>query len=122
MSSFFTLPGSAKRKRTDAQGNSSKKVRPAATSARKSRRPTDDDDEISSDSEAENAAPRGSDDESDDELKTETATEKRLRLAQQYLDNIRKEVGMWWECYGVVVVAVALANSIVRRRRRIRCR
>lgn len=92
MSSFFTLPGSAKRKRADANGNTSKKVRPETAAGKKTRKPRDEDDEISSDSEVENNA-RLSDDESDEELKNETAAEKRLRLAQHYLDNIRKEVG-----------------------------
>lgn len=95
MSSFFTLPGSAKRKRADATGNKSKRVRSTdapAGGARRTRKPRDED-EISSESEDEDA-PREFDDEDEDaELAKETAAEKRLRLAQQYLDNIREEVG-----------------------------
>ncbi|KAF8251634.1 WD40 repeat-like protein [Wilcoxina mikolae CBS 423.85] len=95
MSSFFTLPGSAKRKRADATGNKSKKIRSTdapASSAKQSRK-SRDEDEISSELEDDDAAPRGSDDEDEDEeLSKETAAEKRLRLAQQYLDNIREEV------------------------------
>jgi len=96
MSSFFTLPGSAKRKRADAAGNKSKKARGTGAQSGGIRRPrkSKEEDEISSESEDGDAAPRGSDDEDEDEeFAGETVTEKRLRLAQQYLDNIREEVG-----------------------------
>ncbi|KAI5795679.1 WD40-repeat-containing domain protein [Geopyxis carbonaria] len=99
MSSFFTLPGSArKRKRTEAAAAGSKKsrapnadvdVRPARGLRKKK---SSKDDEISSDDEDAPAAARGSDDDEDDETAGETAAERRLRLAQQYLDNIREEV------------------------------
>ena len=96
MSSFFTLPGSAKRKRADAAGSTkSKKVRQTDMPSKKSRKRTDKD-EISSEEEEDDddVGPRGEDDEGEDEEFTgETAAEKRLRLAQQYLDNIRQEVG-----------------------------
>jgi ribosomal RNA-processing protein 9 len=96
MSSFFTLPGSAKRKRADAAGNKPKKARGTDTQSGGVRRPqrSTEEDEISSESEDGDAAPRGSDDEGEDEeFAGETAAEKRLRLAQQYLNNIREEVG-----------------------------
>jgi len=104
MSSFFTLPGSAKRKRTNAAGNKSKKIRstdvPAGGADRKSRKRWNADDEISSESEDEGVRPKGSDDEDEDEeFAEETAAEKRLRLAQQYLDNLRVEVGMFRPAY-----------------------
>jgi len=100
MSSFFTLPGSAKRKHADAAGNKAKKVRstdaPAGGAGKRSWKRRNEDDEISSESEVEDARPKGSDDEGEDEeFAGETAAEKRLRLAQQYLDNIREEVGVY---------------------------
>lgn len=96
MSSFFTLPGSTKRKRADGSGNKSKKVRQSnapSESVKRLRKPRDED-EISSESEDETArGPVRSDEEdSEKEFDGETAAERRLRLAQQYLDNIREEV------------------------------
>lgn len=90
MSSFFTLPGSAKRKRQDLNGSANKKVRPEKS---RKNRDAPDDDEISSDEDDGKTARIDDDSSDDDELKAETAAEKRLRLAQHYLDNIRKEVG-----------------------------
>jgi ribosomal RNA-processing protein 9 len=103
MSSFFTLPGSAKRKRAEtAAGNKSKKVR--QTDARPARKARDDDEISSDESEDEGAAPLGMDEEDDDEeFAGETAAEKRLRLAQQYLDNIREEVGTGYAPYSLGV-------------------
>ncbi|TVY84783.1 putative WD repeat-containing protein [Lachnellula suecica] len=99
MSSFFTIPnGQKKRKRTDAPDSSTKK-RSFKTSTRDETfkttpKPSQRDDSIS-----------GSDDDSDDDVREvqeesenssdgeeETAAERRLRLAERYLSNIRTEV------------------------------
>ena len=59
----------------------------------------DSDEEILSDSDVlSGAGGSGGEDEEDDEeavFEGETAAEKRLRLAQQYLDNIRAETRMY---------------------------
>lgn len=100
MSSFFTLPASQKkRKRVEKEGPASSKKRRDDTersSKTKLSRATDRDESISgSDSEGENgtlglAAEDGASDSSEHE--NETATEKRLRLAEQYLQNLREEI------------------------------
>ncbi|KAF2098545.1 small nucleolar ribonucleoprotein-like protein complex subunit [Rhizodiscina lignyota] len=99
MSSFFTTPASQrKRKRQDSGPSTSTKRQITASSTsrtpnEKSRRnrsesisgsdldDEDDRDDVRSVSES-----------SDDENENETAAEKRLRLAEQYLENIRAEV------------------------------
>ncbi|KAF9730789.1 hypothetical protein PMIN06_012423 [Paraphaeosphaeria minitans] len=100
MSSFFTVPASQrKRKRSDPASAGPKKRSTAAahshadSAARRSER----DESISGsdqDSDGERDAgffedPEGSETSDDDD---ETAAEKRLRLAEQYLENIRNEV------------------------------
>ncbi|KAH0607577.1 uncharacterized protein H6S33_002611 [Morchella sextelata] len=98
MSSFFTVPNSAKkRKRTEvsASGGKHKKSRESYLQDRsggKKAKPVDDED-ISSESEGESEDGKAvaTDDEEEDEYEGETAAEKRLRLAQQYLDNLRQE-------------------------------
>ncbi|KAG0130719.1 WD40-repeat-containing domain protein [Tuber indicum] len=96
MSSFFSTPGSLKkRKRSEAAtsfgGGKPKKPRESY----KKNAPEDDD--ISSGSESgdqegnKGARSEGEEDE-DEEFVGETAAEKRLRLAQQYLNNLRAEV------------------------------
>ncbi|DAA75262.1 TPA_exp: Uncharacterized protein A8136_2013 [Trichophyton benhamiae CBS 112371] len=102
MSSFFTLPASQrKRKREDRVGAPVAKKRGvtgkgAPQSGDKSRRQADRDESISgSDSEGDERSEvsAGSEDESlsgSDE--DETAAERRLRLAEQYLHNVREEV------------------------------
>ncbi|KAF2474758.1 small nucleolar ribonucleoprotein complex subunit [Lindgomyces ingoldianus] len=99
MSSFFTAPASQrKRKRTEPPIPAAKKQNVASsTSSTKAPRRTERDDSISgsgsSDDEGneffESAEQDGSGS-SEDEI--ETAAEKRLRLAERYLDNIRNEV------------------------------
>ncbi|KAI9839620.1 MAG: hypothetical protein M1819_002246 [Sarea resinae] len=105
MSSFFTLPASQrKRKRADgAAAPGPKKRNTAAAEGSDGQRPgrkrAARDDSISgSDSEEEGGGHRGSDLEDDDEGSSdsehedETAAERRLRLAQRYLENIKEEV------------------------------
>ncbi|EPS39348.1 hypothetical protein H072_6871 [Dactylellina haptotyla CBS 200.50] len=101
MSSFFTVPASQrKRKRSgaDTPNNSSRKPsgasKPPSTSAsRPSKKRQIRDEEISSDDDDSiDSASIVSTAESDDEsVQDETEAEKRLRLAQQYLDNLRTE-------------------------------
>ncbi|KAK3197371.1 hypothetical protein GRF29_1536g1546430 [Pseudopithomyces chartarum] len=95
MSSFFTVPASQrKRKRSETTPANSKTRTPASSSARLR---TERDESISgSDQDSEGKRDAGffdTDDgseTSDDE--NETAAEKRLRLAERYLENIRNEV------------------------------
>lgn len=102
MSSFFTKSSSQrKRKATDAPYSAAKKRntapaaggRPAGKPGRKPRDESvsgsdyDDDESIAS---GDNVSEAGSDASSGAE--GETAAEKRLRLAERYLDNIREEI------------------------------
>jgi ribosomal RNA-processing protein 9 len=100
MSSFFTVPASQrKRKRTETGPAASKKRNVAPNAAKSSSAPrrAERDESISgSDEESDDGKDTGffeqpeSSDTSDDE--GETAAEKRLRLAERYLENIRTEV------------------------------
>ena len=101
MSSFFTLPASQrKRKREDRSAAPASKKRgvsandgPGAHSRTRNREQSisgsdlGDDDEIESDEVDESEEKSGS--ESDE---GETAAERRLKLAEKYLDNVRGEV------------------------------
>lgn len=100
MSSFFTVPASQrKRKRSEPANVGSKKRTATAVPAHadSAARRNERDDSISGsdqDSDGERDAgffeePEGSDTSDDDD---ETAAEKRLRLAERYLENIRNEV------------------------------
>ncbi|KAF2405345.1 WD40 repeat-like protein [Trichodelitschia bisporula] len=105
MSSFFTAPASQrKRKRADGSAPAPKKRTASAakprpkTTDRPTRKPREREDSISGSdaSDSDDDAPRQPviDDESEgtSEEEGETADERRLRLAQRYLDNIREEV------------------------------
>ncbi|KAF6817300.1 wd repeat domain-containing protein [Colletotrichum sojae] len=126
MSSFFTIPGSnKKRKRTDAPQPPKKRIaasKPAppkakasaagkkstatrsaskgAASASKKRIERDDDDNESisgSDSDDESIVSAESEEgngssSDDDEVPGETAAERRLRLAERYLENVKQQV------------------------------
>lgn len=113
MSSFFTVPGAhKKRKQTGASEPPKKRINASKTgskpsgrapaksapSASKSKRPERDESISGSDSEdydsdASNPEHEGSDNGSDDtDNEGETAAERRLRLAERYLANVRKEV------------------------------
>ena len=100
MSSFFTTPASQrKRKRTENAGSVSKK-RNTTSNTSESTKPSRRKEREESISSGESSGDEGNDflttdaqdrsDSSDDE--NETAAEKRLRLAERYLDNIRNEV------------------------------
>lgn len=107
MSSFFTVPGSQKkRKRPEASDQPKKRLASTKSSAKptsKAARPTkqrverdesisgsDSDDDESYDS-VSNASDAMEQDESEEE-ENETAAERRLRLAERYLENIKEHV------------------------------
>ncbi|KAL6822143.1 WD40-repeat-containing domain protein [Trichoderma camerunense] len=111
MSSFFTVPGKRKRpagpeapkKRvaaTKSSGKSSaRSAKPAAKPAASSKKRVERDDESisGSDSEDDESQLSASDatndeDDNDSENEGETAAEKRLRLAERYLDNVKEHV------------------------------
>ncbi|KAK1247812.1 hypothetical protein MKX07_000700 [Trichoderma sp. CBMAI-0711] len=117
MSSFFTVPGAQKKRKRPAapdapkkrvaaasksSAKSAKSARPAAAkqaaSTTKRRAERDDDDEsISSrdsddDESITSASDATSDSDKDSDNEGETAAEKRLRLAERYLDNVREHV------------------------------
>jgi len=109
MSSFFTIPGAkTKRKRAEASNapnkriaTSKKPVRKASTKqpAPQQKKRLERDESISGsesddldDAEDFSGLSDSGDDTDGSETKGETAAEKRLRLAQQYLENVRQEV------------------------------
>lgn len=108
MSSFFTVPGAQKkRKRAPGAENPKKKAAPSRAprggqaknpAASRSRQADRDDESISGsdddsdDGPADNDLTMGDGPGSDSENEGETAAEKRLRLAERYLDNVRQEV------------------------------
>ncbi|KAK1999682.1 WD domain-containing protein [Colletotrichum falcatum] len=110
MSSFFTIPGAnKKRKRADtpaapkkriaaSNGSKGKRSAAAAAPASKKRSERDDDDESISGSDSDDedivSAAEESDNGSseDDGVAGETAAERRLRLAERYLENVKQQV------------------------------
>ncbi|KAL2833436.1 WD40-repeat-containing domain protein [Aspergillus cavernicola] len=101
MSSFFTLPASQrKRKREDRSGAPASKKRGVDADGvvrNKGVRKTRERDESISgsdlDEDAESVASRASEEESGSESEEgETAADRRLKLAERYLDNVRDEV------------------------------
>lgn len=99
MSSFFTLPASQrKRKRTDDRPSHPAKRRGvqnegSSRAAVNGKRKTERDDSISgSESEEEEIQPEPSEESDGTSEEEETAADRRIRLAQRYLDNIREEV------------------------------
>ncbi|KAJ4300872.1 pre-rRNA processing protein [Kalmusia sp. IMI 367209] len=99
MSSFFTVPASQrKRKRTEAAAAGSQKRTAASATSQSDRAPRriERDESISGSDDSEDERdtgffedPEGSETSEDE---NETAAEKRLRLAERYLENIRNEV------------------------------
>jgi ribosomal RNA-processing protein 9 len=106
MSSFFTIPSSQrKRKRAEVNGPPKKRVASAPREPRpaKPQRRPHRDESISGSEDESDDGPRGtfededaeevsSESEVDGEDNEETAAERRLRLAERYLENIREEV------------------------------
>jgi ribosomal RNA-processing protein 9 len=100
MSSFFTIPGSQrKRKRAETTSAFSKKRNVASSTSQSTKAPrrTERDESISGSDESEGERDTGFFDDAEgssesSEEEGETAAEKRLRLAERYLENIRNEV------------------------------
>ena len=89
MSSFFTTPKSLKkRKREDATGSpNSKRIKAGASRSKKDKAGKDDSEVSGSDDDLEDPQADGHESSSEDE----TAAERRLRLAEQYLEKIKGE-------------------------------
>ncbi|KAH9909823.1 WD40 repeat-like protein [Xylariomycetidae sp. FL2044] len=98
MSSFFTTPGAQKkRKRPSAAPDvSTKRSKPSSRPAPAPRKRPERDDESISGSDSDDVDDveeyQGSTSGSESENEGETAAEKRLRLAERYLNNVRQEV------------------------------
>lgn len=111
MSSFFTVPGAQKKRKREAAPNAPKKriaaSKPGGKSALKNaplskRQQADDDKDDSSsipgsDSDDDGSIEKASDasedeDESQSDNEEETAAERRLRLAERYLENVKEHV------------------------------
>lgn len=92
MSSFFTLP--RKRKREDGASSATKKRGTDNAEARQKRK--ERDESISgSDLDDEEESVIGEDSEDEESIASdedETAADRRLRLAERYLENVREEV------------------------------
>lgn len=103
MSSFFTIPNAQKkRKRNDAPEIPKKRLAASSKATTRqsnpAKRPERDESISGSDSESEGGqleddiTNTSSDDDSEGDGEEETAAERRLRLAERYLQNIREEV------------------------------
>jgi ribosomal RNA-processing protein 9 len=98
MSSFFTLPASQrKRKRADQPRGPATKKRIAADGPENSGRSkaTGRDESISGSDSEDDIHPGADDSVSADEPESDegqTAAERRLKLAERYLENVREEV------------------------------
>ncbi|KAI0194041.1 WD40-repeat-containing domain protein [Xylaria flabelliformis] len=102
MSSFFSIPGAQRKRKRDNDGTTSK--RPARSRPTTKSQPApkkrveraERDDEISSGSDAESGSEPADDEDVDasesEDDHDETAAQKRLRLASQYLSRVREEV------------------------------
>ncbi|RPA95990.1 WD40 repeat-like protein [Choiromyces venosus 120613-1] len=96
MSSFFSTPGSLKKRKRSEAATSTGGGKPKKPRESYKDKNAPEDDDISSGSESGDEGKNKkalSDDEGDEdeEFAGETAAEKRLRLAQQYLNNLREE-------------------------------
>lgn len=97
MSSFFTVPASQrKRKRDDRAAAPASKKRgvDAKNENTGARNAPERDDSISGSDmdEDEDVEAEGSSEESDSEDEGETAADRRLKLAERYLDNVKEDV------------------------------
>ncbi|KAL7790828.1 WD40-repeat-containing domain protein [Trichoderma ceciliae] len=114
MSSFFTVPGAQKKRKRPAAPEAPKKrvaaskssakasaksAKPAAKPAASSKKRVERDDESISGSDSEDdesyqgvSDATNDEDDNDSENEGETAAEKRLRLAERYLDNVKEHV------------------------------
>ena len=125
MPSFFTLPASQKKRKRDVENAPTTKKRRAkdskANAAPTSKAPnrTRDDSISGSDSEQEGdhgiSSAESSSGDSDSE--GETAAERRLRLAERYLSNIKEQVqeeGFDAEDIDKEIIASRLKEDVVR--------
>ncbi|CAI6341600.1 unnamed protein product [Periconia digitata] len=100
MSSFFTVPASQRKRKRAENANSTSKKRnvgtdsaPSAKAPRRAQRDESISGSDDSDDDGEAGFFEDPDESSEDsEDENETAAEKRLRLAERYLENIRNEV------------------------------
>ncbi|KAI0977329.1 WD40-repeat-containing domain protein [Xylaria arbuscula] len=99
MSSFFSIPGAQKKRKRDNDGAAGKRParpRPTTKPAAVPKRRVEQDEEISSGSDDDESEPIEDVDvsasESEEEDNDETAAQKRLRLASDYLSRVRDEV------------------------------
>ena len=125
MSSFFTTPASQrKRKREDADGTSSAKRRilnaKATNKVRKSSKKIRDESISGSGSEDDGKAQQAGDEEveisTESDEEDETGAERRLRLAEKYLQNIKggvDEVGYDAEEIDRDLIAERLQEDVV---------
>lgn len=129
MSSFFTTPASQrKRKREDIDGTSSAKrrtINPKATNnVRKSSKKVRDESISGSGSEEDGKAQQADDREvetgTDSDEEDETGAERRLRLAEKYLQDIKggvDDVGFDAEQIDRDLIAERLQEDVVRANR-----
>lgn len=111
---FFTTPPSTKKRKreegTGPVGRATKKVAPVPSGGRRKKRV--EDEEISSDDEDETRVhvvdETNDDDESEDEFAGETVADKRRRLALQYLENTRAELGT----FNIVTVPLVIYSQL----------
>lgn len=112
MSSFFSVPGAQKKRKRDNDGAAGRRIsrprpttKPQAAPKKRVER-VERDEEISSESDSEPQAADdvdGSASESDEDDKDETAAQKRLRLASEYLSRVRQEVeATGWDAEEIV--------------------
>lgn len=100
MSSFFTLPTSQRKRKREAPSTTRTSVprKQPKTTSRKPQKQQEEEDEVVSDAESissgsSSAAGSAASSDASSDHADETAAERRLRLAEQYLSNIRDEVG-----------------------------
>lgn len=99
--SFFTTPASQRKRKpntapTDGRPKKRVSLQKPTKSVKPSRAAARKDEELTSDEDDEDDGPREEsedlEEESEDDEEAETAAEKRLRLAERYLENVREEV------------------------------
>lgn len=101
MSSFFTLPTSQRKRKRETPSTthaSAPRKQPKPSSRKPQKQQEDNEDEVASDAESissgsSSAAGSAASSDASSDHADETAAERRLRLAEQYLSNIRDEVG-----------------------------
>ncbi len=109
MSSFFSIPGAQKKRKRGNDGAAGKRpARPRPTTKPQAapKKRVERDEEISSGSDSESEPAEEVDvsaSESDEHEDGETAAQKRLRLASEYLSRVREEVeATGWDAEQIV--------------------